>query len=119
MARVLVELPLSGEDDERDLRIAENGDLVGLLQQPVPALGEGHLAVDLVLDPAQLHRSAPHLRRLDTYPLPLTLGAAMAMGTCGRRKTGKEGSGGFRLSTRVVRRQERARRRRGRGGGRF
>lgn len=69
MARELVELPLGGEDDERDLCIAEHGDLVGLLQQPVPALGESHLAVDLVLDPAQLHRPAPHLRRLDTYPL--------------------------------------------------
>jgi hypothetical protein len=89
MARVLVELPLSGEDDERDLCVAEHGDLVGLLQQPVPALGEGHLAVDLVLDPAQLHRPPPHLRRLATYPLPLTLVAAMVMGTCGR-KTGRK-----------------------------
>jgi hypothetical protein len=66
MAGVLVELPLGGEDDERDLGVAEHGDLVRFLQQPVPALGEGHLSVDLVLDPPQLHRPAPHVA--DTSP---------------------------------------------------
>ena len=90
MAGVLVEPPVGGEDDERDLGVTEHGDLVRLLQQPVPALGEGHLAVDLVLDPPQLHRPAPHPRRFPTYPLPLSSGAAMATATClgrGRRGT--------------------------------
>uniref|UniRef100_A0A0A9CST9 Uncharacterized protein n=1 Tax=Arundo donax TaxID=35708 RepID=A0A0A9CST9_ARUDO len=68
MAGVLVELPLGGEDDERDLGVAKDGDLVRLLQQPVPALGEGHLPVDLVLDPPQLHRPAPHPRRALRLP---------------------------------------------------
>jgi hypothetical protein len=59
---VLVELALGGEDDDGDLGVAEDGDLVRLLQQPVPALGEGHLPVYLVLYPLQLHLAAPHLR---------------------------------------------------------
>ena len=50
-----------GEEDERDLGVAEDGELVGLLEQSVPALGEGHLPADLVLDPLQLHLAATHL----------------------------------------------------------
>ena len=62
-AAELVELAAVGEDDERDLGVAEHGDLVRLLEQPRAALGEGHLAVDLVLDPLQLHPAPPHGRR--------------------------------------------------------
>ncbi|RRT73258.1 hypothetical protein B296_00033552 [Ensete ventricosum] len=65
---VLIELALGGEDDEGDLRVAEDGDLVGLLEQPRPALGEGHLPIDLVLDPLQLHPPPPHLD--PSPPLP-------------------------------------------------
>ena len=60
-AAELVELAAAGEDDERDLGVAEHGELVGLLEQAVAALGEGDLAVDLVLDPLQLHLAATHL----------------------------------------------------------
>ena len=59
---VLIELALGGEDDDGDLGVAEDGDLVRLLEQPVPALGEGHLSVYLVLYPLQLHLAAPHRR---------------------------------------------------------
>ena len=59
-AAELVELAAVGEDDERDLGVAEHGELVGLLEQSVPALGEGDLAVDLVLDPLQLDPPPPH-----------------------------------------------------------
>jgi hypothetical protein len=71
-AAELVELAAVGEDDESDLRIAEDGELVRLLEQTVPALGEGHLPVDLVLDPLQLDPSPPHggwrSRTIDLLP---------------------------------------------------
>ena len=60
-AAELVELAAAGEDDERHLGVAEHGELVGLLEEAVAALGEGHLAVDLVLDPLQLDPAPPHL----------------------------------------------------------
>jgi hypothetical protein len=60
---VLVELPLWGEDDDANLGVAEDGDLVRLLEEAVAALGEGHLPVYLVLYPLQLHLAAPHLAR--------------------------------------------------------
>ena len=57
---VLVELPFRGEDDDGDLGVAEDGDLVRLLEQPAAALGEGHLPVYLVLYPLQLHLAPTH-----------------------------------------------------------
>ena len=60
-AAELVELATAGEDDERHLGVAEHGELVGLLEEAIATLGEGHLAVDLVLDPLQLHPAPPHL----------------------------------------------------------
>lgn len=59
-ATELVELPPVGEDDQRDLSIAENRQLIGFLQQPISAFGECHLPVNLVLDPLQLHPSPTH-----------------------------------------------------------
>jgi hypothetical protein len=59
-AAELEELAAVGEDDEGDLGVAEDGELVRLLEQAVAALGEGDLAVDLVLDPLQLHPAPPH-----------------------------------------------------------
>jgi len=50
----------AGEDDDADLCVAEHADLLGLLEDPVLALGEGHLAVALVLDPLDLDLPAPH-----------------------------------------------------------
>ena len=48
-----------GEDDEADLGVAEDGELLGLLEQPPPPFGEGHLPRRQVVDPP------------DRYPLPL------------------------------------------------
>jgi len=63
----LVELAARGEDDEPDLSVAEHGELVGLLEQPVAALGEGHLPARRVLYPLQL-RLPPHHRRRSLPP---------------------------------------------------
>lgn len=60
-AAELVKLPAVGEDDESDLGVAEHGELVGFLEEPIPPLREGHLAINLVLDSLQLHPSPPHL----------------------------------------------------------
>ena len=70
---VLIELPFRGEDDDSDLGIAEDGDLVSLLEQPVAALGEGHLPVYLVLYPLQLHLAATHPDRF-RFDLAVSLG---------------------------------------------
>jgi hypothetical protein len=69
-----------GEEDERDLGVAEDGELVRLLEQAVPALGEGHLPADLVLDPLQHHLPAPHgaLPDLSAF-LPLRIGDPSAI----------------------------------------
>lgn len=48
-----------GEDDKADLGVAEDGELLGLLEQAPPPLGEGHLPCRQVVDP-------PY-----RYPLPL------------------------------------------------
>jgi hypothetical protein len=45
------ELPGGGEDDEPDVGVAEDGELLGLLEQPLPPLGEGHLPRRQVVDP--------------------------------------------------------------------
>ena len=71
----LVEAAGGGEDDERDLGVAQHGQLVGLLEQPAPALGEAHLPARPVLDPPQLHPPALPLlllrRRRPSRRLPL------------------------------------------------
>lgn len=60
-AAELEEAASAGEDDEGELGIAEDRELVSLLQQSVTPLCEGHLPVYLVLDPLQLHPPPPHL----------------------------------------------------------
>jgi hypothetical protein len=60
-----------GEEDERDLGVAEDGELVGLLEQAVPALGERHLPADLVLDPLQHHLPGPHADLIERRPADL------------------------------------------------
>ena len=57
---ILVEAAAGGEDDQGDLGFAEDGELIGLLEQPVPALAEGHLAARRVLDPLDLDLPPPH-----------------------------------------------------------
>lgn len=61
---VLVEAAAAGEDDERDLGVAEHRELVRLLEQAVAALAEGHLPVRRVLDALDLDLASP-------LPLPV------------------------------------------------
>jgi len=62
-ARVLVEAAGAGENHEADLGIAEDSELLSLLEDPVPAFGEGHLPARGVVDPADHNLSPPHLSR--------------------------------------------------------
>lgn len=57
---VLVEASAAGEDDERHLGVAEDGELVRLLEEPIAALAEGDLPARVVLDPLDLNPSPPH-----------------------------------------------------------
>jgi hypothetical protein len=58
---VLVEPAAAGEDDERDLGVAEHGELVRLLEEAVAALAEGDLPVGRVLDALDLDLAPPWL----------------------------------------------------------
>jgi len=60
-ARELRELAGGGEDDERDVGVAEHRELLRLLEQPAPALGVGHLPRCRVLYPPYLPPLARHL----------------------------------------------------------
>ena len=61
---VLVEPAGGGEDEQRDLGVAEETELEGLLEEPCAALGEAHLTARPVLDPPELHTPAPRHTRL-------------------------------------------------------
>jgi hypothetical protein len=58
---VLVELAGGREDEEQQVDVAEDGELPGLLEQPVAALVEGGLSLRGVLDPLYLAAPPPHL----------------------------------------------------------
>ncbi|KAI0565863.1 hypothetical protein FGB62_14g287 [Gracilaria domingensis] len=49
------------EDDDSDLGVAEHGELHGLLEQPIAALGEGDLAVAKVGDALDADLLAAHV----------------------------------------------------------
>jgi hypothetical protein len=66
-ASELGELAGGGEDDERDVGIAEHGELLRLLEQPPAALRERHLPRRRALYPPYLPR------HLDAAPPPLLL----------------------------------------------
>lgn len=51
----------AAKDDDGDLGVAEDGDLLCLLDQPVPPLGVGHLPVVGVLYPLYLYLPSPHI----------------------------------------------------------
>lgn len=53
-ARKLEKLSGAREDDQAYFRIAQHGQLVSFLQQPVPTFGEGDLSTGGVLDPLDL-----------------------------------------------------------------
>lgn len=59
----LVEFSSIGEDDESNLGVAEHRKFVRLLEKAISSLSEGHLPVDLVLNPLQLNPTSPHFLR--------------------------------------------------------
>lgn len=63
-----VELSPGREDNERDLGIAENGELERLLQQTVPPLRERHLPARGVLYPLHLRFPSHHLPSFSPPP---------------------------------------------------
>jgi len=54
----VVERALVGEDEQRDVGVAEHGQLPRLLGQPAPPLRESHLPAHAVVDPTHLHLAA-------------------------------------------------------------
>ncbi|RRT39898.1 hypothetical protein B296_00035408 [Ensete ventricosum] len=68
----LVEAAGAGEDDQADLSVTKDGELLGLLQQPVPPLREGHLPAGGVVDPADHDLPSPHDPRLYLLPSDAT-----------------------------------------------
>lgn len=69
-ARKLVELSSRGEDDECDLRVTEDRQLEGLLEESVPPLGERHLPACIVLYPPHLGLPSHHCVKKLMIPAP-------------------------------------------------
>ena len=59
-ARVLEQLVVVVENDERDFTVAQDGQLHGLLHQTILALGEGDLAIALICDAGDFDLLPPH-----------------------------------------------------------
>lgn len=59
-ANVLVELASTGEHYNRNLGITQNGELVGLLEKPIPSFRVSDLAVRRVLYPLDLDLTSSH-----------------------------------------------------------
>jgi len=59
-------LPGAGEDEERHLRIAENGQLASFLHQSIAPLRECYLPRAFVLDSLYLQLLLPHFSRTKT-----------------------------------------------------
>lgn len=57
----LVELSSIGEDDESNFGIAQNGELISFLQNPISPFSEGDLPIDLVFYSLQLYSPSSHL----------------------------------------------------------
>lgn len=72
-AAVLVHLSRASKDNKRDMSIAENSDLLGLLHDPISPLWVGHLPVAWVLDPLDLNLPSPHLSPNQTLFFSLSL----------------------------------------------
>ena len=94
----VVELAGAGEDDDADLRVAEHADLLRLLEDPVLALREGHLAVALVLDPLDLDLPAPHPSSCCSFSLQRCQEGVVSSGVleagAGVMRVGEGGGGG-------------------------
>lgn len=56
----LKKLPRAREDDESDLGVAEDSELVRLLEEPTPTFSKSHLSRGLVLDPANCNLASSH-----------------------------------------------------------
>lgn len=59
-ADVFMELLGARQHDDRHFSVAEDGELVGLLEQPIAPLRVGHLPVGRVLDPLDLDLPPRH-----------------------------------------------------------
>lgn len=57
---IFVEAASAREDYESDLSVAEDSKLPGLLEDPVPALGERHLPTRGVVDPPYHYLAPTH-----------------------------------------------------------
>lgn len=57
---ILEELAFGRENNQGNIGVAQDGDLMGLFEEPCPPLRECHLPANLVLDPLQLNSSPPH-----------------------------------------------------------
>ena len=56
----IVELAGAGEDHDSNLRVAQDRQLLCLLEQPVPPLREGHLPARRIVDPPYHNLPPPH-----------------------------------------------------------
>ena len=59
-AREIIELASTGEDDDSNLRVAQDRQLLSLLQQPIPPLGKRHLPARRIIDPPNHYLPSPH-----------------------------------------------------------
>lgn len=60
-ARKLIEPAFLGKDQHGDFGVAKNGELEGLLQQPLSTLGEGDLPTRRIFDSLHLNLSSHHV----------------------------------------------------------
>ena len=58
---IFIEPAAGGEDNKGDFSVAEHRQLIGLLEQPIPALAESDLPIGGVLDPLDLDLPSPVL----------------------------------------------------------
>lgn len=72
MVGVLIETATAREDNKGNLGIAEDGQFISFLEQTIPPLAEGDLAVSRVLDPLDLDLPPPY------FPLPQGVLARLA-----------------------------------------
>lgn len=63
MAGELVGLAGRGKDEKGNFGVAEDGELVGFLQKPIPTLRERHLPTRRIFDSLQLHFPSSHFSR--------------------------------------------------------
>ena len=60
-ARIFIELPGAGEDNQTNLGVAEDRQLFRLLKQPISSLRKRHLPARRVIDPSNHNLPSPHI----------------------------------------------------------